>query len=314
MIVWAAACLAAACSSEPASSGEALKASDIVQLRWIAKGSDRVAVLTQLPPSCEVAGGDTGARRLGKIAFESPALLGGAAARMGLSCSSCHLNGRGNVDFFLDGLSDKAGTADVTSSVLSRVRGDGNFNPKPIPDVGLRDGKQIRDRRGPEFAAKVHGLIEEEFDGQVAPPQVFDAVIAYLDGLDPAACGTGGVPVSAGRDLDAVKAAYEGAITAQDRDVSLFYLRAARARLERIHERYGAPEQGAIRRELVDISRGMEVLADAIRTDRKISVFEPDWDGLLVRLLGEAPRSLYDPEMLRAALAADGAAQPMPKG
>jgi hypothetical protein len=305
--------LAAACSSEPVSTGEALKASDIVQLRWIARGSDRVAVLTRLPPSCEAAG-ETEQRRLGKIAFESPALLGGAAARMGLACSSCHLNGRGNVDFFLDGLSDKAGMADVTSSVLSRVRGDGNFNPKPIPDVGLRDGKQIKDRRGAEFAAKVHGLVEEEFDGQVAPKPVFDAVIAYLDGLDPAACGTRAVWVDPLRDLDAVHAAYDGALAAQDKDVSLFYLRAARARLERIHERYAAPEQGAIRQELVDISRGMEVLADAIRTDRKISVFEPGWDKLLVRLLGEAPRSLYDPEVLRAALAAEGAAQSMPKG
>jgi len=306
MIVWAAACLAAACSSEPVSSGDALRASDIVQLRWIAKGSDRVAVLTMLPPSCETAGGETGPRRLGRIAFESPALLGGAAARMGLSCSSCHLDGRGNADFFLDGLSDKAGTADVTSSVLSRVRGDGNFNPKPIPDVGLRDGKQIKDRKGAEFAAKVHGLVEEEFDGQVAPRPVFDAVIAYLDGLDPAACGTAGVPVSAGRDLDAVKAAYDGGVAAQDKDVALFYLRAARARLERIHERYAARGQGAIRQELVDISRGMEVLADAIRADRKIPVFEPDWDALLVRLLGEAPRSFYAPEVLRAALEREG--------
>jgi hypothetical protein len=308
LILWAATCIAAACSSEPVSTGEALKASDIVQLRWIANGSDRVAVLTTLPPACEVAG-ETEQRRLGKIAFESLALLGGAAARMGLACSSCHLNGRGNVDFFLDGLSDKAGMADVTSSVLSRVRGDGNFNPKVIPDVGLRDGKQIRDRRGTEFAAKVHGLIEEEFDGQVVPPQVFDAVIAYLDGLDPAACGTGGVPVSVGRDLDAVEAAYEAGRAGQDDATRLFYLRAARARLERIHERYALPEQAALRNELVRLSRSMEAMSDAIRAGAELPAIEPGWPALRARLEGEAARSFYDPDVLRAALAAEGAAK-----
>jgi hypothetical protein len=305
LIGWAAACLAAACSSEPVSFEDALKASDIVQLRWIAKSSDRVAALTQLPPSCEVAG-ETTERSLGQVAFESPALLGGAAARMGLACSSCHLNGRGNADFFLDGLSDQAGTADVTSSVLSRVRGDGNFNPKLIPDVGLRDGKQIRDRRGAEFAAKVHGLIEEEFDGQAPPPQVFSAVIAYLDGLDPAACGTGVVPVSAGRDLDAVEAAYEAGRAGPNDATRLFYLRAARARLERIHERYAAPGQAAIRSELVHRSRQMEVMADAIRAGTELPAIEPGWPALRAKLEREAARSLYDPEVLHAALAREG--------
>jgi hypothetical protein len=307
LIGWAAACVAAACSYGPEASEDALKASDIVQLRWIAKGADRVAVLTQLPPACEVSG-EMEQRRLGRIAFESPALLGGAAARMGLSCSSCHLNGRGSPDFFLDGLSDRAGTADVTSSVLSKVRGDGNFNPKPIPDIGLRDGNQLKDRLGPEFAAKVHGLIEEEFDGQAAPKPVFDAVIAYLDGLDPRACGTSPAPLSPLRDIDAVEAAYEAGRSGQDGATRIFYLRAARGRLERIHERYAGPGQAAIRGELVQLSRSMETVSEAIRAGTEIPAIEPGWPALRARLQGEAARSLYDPEVLRTALAREEAA------
>ncbi|MGF7473737.1 hypothetical protein WFJ45_23635, partial [Salmonella enterica subsp. enterica serovar Minnesota] len=71
--------------------------------------------------------------RIGRAAFNSPLLLGGQAARAGLSCASCHRNGRGNPDFHFPGISGAPGTADVTASLLSSHRGDGQFNPKPIP-------------------------------------------------------------------------------------------------------------------------------------------------------------------------------------
>ena len=196
----AAALVAAACSSGPeVSQADAPEASDIRALRWLAPGADKVKFLTTRPASCirprapdeaviTFGNGDVRTSEqtleIGRLAFESPALLGGAAARMGLSCSSCHLNGRDNPAFFIEGMSSAAGTADVTSSLMSKVRGDGTFNAVRIPDLAAKDGKQIKDRRSAEFRTKVHGLIVEEFDGQEPPADVFNSVLLYLDRLD----------------------------------------------------------------------------------------------------------------------------------
>ena len=301
----AAALVAAACSSGPeAPQADAPKASDIRALRWLAPGADKVKFLTTLPASCETPG--TGAeaeqRLRGKLAFESPALLGGAAARMGLSCSSCHLNGRGNPDFFLEGISDKPGTADVTSSLLSKVRGDGNFNPVAIPDIGLKDGKQIRDRKSAEFRSKVHGLVVEEFDGQEPPPEVFDALIAYLDALDPAACETDSRPFRPVDDLRAAQTAYDASVTSNS-DVRVFYLRVARFRLERLYERFPSSADISLRGELVSLSDALRNMADIVRSEGVATFIEPDWIGLLERLGDAQNRSLYDSAVLGTALA-----------
>jgi hypothetical protein len=305
----AAAVLAAACSSLPAVDDSGPGASDIRSLRWLAKDADKVKFLTTQPPACETTAASpelANQRDRGRLAFESPALLGGAAARMELSCASCHINGRGNPDFFLEGVSGGAGTADVTSSLLSKVRGDGAFNPAPIPDITLRDGKQIRDRKSPEFFAKVHGLIVEEFDGQEPPRPVIDAVIAYMDGLDPSACaqGVSATAIDLGADLAAAEAAYDIA-TRSDADQAsrIFYLRVARFRLGRIHERFVGPDLAPQRRELLALSDGLGAMADSIRTGAPLTVIAPDWPALGMRLAEGERLSLYDSAAVRAALA-----------
>ena len=312
-MILAAAVIAAACSSAPQTSGDgdAPSASDIRSLRWVAEGTDEVAFLTTLPAACETqpaSPGQAAQRYLGKIAFESPALLGGTPARMELSCASCHRNGRGNPDFFLESVSDKPGTADVTSSVMSKVRGDGNFNPVVIPDIAMRDGKQIKDRKGPEFRAKVRGLVVEEFDGQEPPPYVFDALVAYLDSLDPSACMPGAPSERAflTRDFSAAEAAYNAASDPSlDQASKLFYLRVSRFALGRIYERFVGPELAAQRRELLTFSNGIGQVAEATRTGRAATFLEPDWIGLLERLGDGAAKSLYDPNAIRAAFAGE---------
>jgi hypothetical protein len=315
----AAATFSASCAHGPgAESGDTSpRASDIRALRWIAKDADKVAVLTTLPASCDAfpSGDSEAARRrfLGRIAFESPALLGGAAARMGLSCSSCHLNGRGNPHFFLEGISDRPGTADVTSSLLSKVRGDGNFNPVAIPDIGARDGKQIRDRTSDEFRAKVRGLVVEEFDGQPPPPFVFDALITYLNSLDPANCSADSAVVSSQRDLDMAMSAYDAAVLGLDfdRETRIFYLRAARLALERVFERAPGEEMRAFRDALTDASREIGARIEALRLApedlRRPDPRGPhvDWIGLGAGMARLRDRSFYNPEVLRVALAAD---------
>ena len=72
---------------------------------------------------------------VGRLAFRSPYLLGGQAARRGLTCQACHGQGQTNTHFFVTGLSSAPGTADVTSFHFSDELGDEAFNPVPIPSL-----------------------------------------------------------------------------------------------------------------------------------------------------------------------------------
>jgi hypothetical protein len=304
-----------ACAAAPESvNSETLKASDIRALRWLAPGADSVKALTTKPAACrnvvEVfilapSDSDMSRQELGRLAFESPALLGGAAGRMGLSCSSCHLNGRGNPDFFLAGMSDTPGTADVTSGFFSKVRGDQTFNPVPIPDLAARYGKQIRNRKSREFSDKVHGLVVEEFDGQETPAYVYGALLAYMDSLDIAGCATrdARVPVSAEFDwMDASGAFLQAAWLAGEgrRDDALLLGRVARERLERLHERFVMPDQAAVRAAIVGASRAIEAWMAV--SDANAASARAVLDRTRSLVVKNESRSLYNPDLLRAAL------------
>lgn len=254
---------------------------------------------------------DIGLYRIGRLAFESPALLGGAAGRMGLSCSSCHLNGRGNPDFFIEGVSDKPGTADVTSSIFSKVRGDQMFNPVPIPDLAAKDGKQIRDRKGADFRSKVHGLVVEEFDGREPPSEIFRALLYYLDAQDISACADPGasVAVTLRADWDdvvmAIYSAQELFESGQTEDAR-FLTRAIRDRLGRLHERFTAAHQDYTRDELVKLSRLVETWAnlppDSAEWEQAADEVFRELRQVAFAIDTSADRSLYNPEVLRAAL------------
>jgi hypothetical protein len=304
----------AACASAP--QADAPLARDSLRvLRWIAPGADRVRAMTTQPVACRAKDEDAGVMSrteggiqrddwsvidIGRIAFESPALLGGAAARMGLSCSSCHLNGRDNPDFFVEGVSAAPGTADVTNNLFSKTRGNGAFDPKPIPDIAARDGKQIKDRTSAEFRTKVHGLIAEEFDGQEPSPAMLGAVIAYMDGMVPCPDPTLREPVTVQMDIDAARKALLIALDRPGADQRLM-ARAARERLERLNERFIAAGQADVRAALLDASQQIATwidapdAANAARVNAALTLAE-------TRVTHEASRSLYAPETLRAAL------------
>ena len=69
----------------------------------------------------------------GEALFKAPLLLGGQAAKAGLSCHSCHVNGRGNPHFQHAAISGAPGTADTTHSFFSKTLGNQIAEPKPIP-------------------------------------------------------------------------------------------------------------------------------------------------------------------------------------
>jgi hypothetical protein len=298
----------AACATAPEATAPVTRDS-LRALRWIAPEADKVRALTTAPVACAMPEprerDDASLKRsLGRIAFESPALLGGAAARMGLSCASCHINGRGNPDFLVEGISGAAGTADVSSNIFSKVRGNGAFDPIPIPDLAARDGNQIRDRNSKPFHDKVHGLIVEEFDGQEPPAYVFDAVLAYLDSLDVAHCADPAATETV-EYLDDYGAVLTASVVLVMKDVppdvALFYIRVARERLGRLHERFIGKGDAPAR--LQSLSARFAEAADSIRAGEPAASLGQDVAALIGPLFAEADRSLYNPGVLRAALA-----------
>src|SRR6476659_5175432 len=204
--------------------------------RWM-QSSDLAADLTHQPAECRSSSSNPGLRQLedmGRVAFHSPLLLGGQAARVGLSCSSCHQNGRSNRHFHFPGLSGDPGTADVTASLMSSHRGDGIFNPKPIPDLAGDPAKLkvARDPQKPDLRNFIHGLITQEFDGPEPPSAVLDGLVAYVRSLSPTACkGPQVTDVRLGPMLDDVETAIrlaKGAYGARDRPAGHLFIAAAR--------------------------------------------------------------------------------------
>jgi hypothetical protein len=202
------------------------------------------------PGECLLRASDSlEARRIaiGRAAFRTPLLLGGQAARAGLSCNSCHRNGRGNPDFQFPGLSGAPGTADVTSSLMSSHRGDRIDNPKAIPDLSgpPRNLKVSRDPANRALETFIHGLIVEEFDGPEPTAMTLDGLAHYVRALSPRACPT--PPEQQVRlqeylsDARAAALATQVALDAHDGATARLMLASARSALGMIDERYTAP-------------------------------------------------------------------------
>jgi hypothetical protein len=181
-------------------------------MRWLAPGADPVAALGWQPSECLPAmrGGSPEAAQavyVGRVAFRSPLLLGGQAARAGISCETCHRNGRDNPGFLFPGASGAPGTADVTSSLFSSHRGNGVDDPRPIPDLGGPRAalKVDHDPASRALETFIRGLITEEFDGRPPTAAVLTGLAAYVRALDPAACAALR-PQTGSSDADQVRA------------------------------------------------------------------------------------------------------------
>lgn len=277
----------------------------IREARWIAPEA-RLEQLTTYVPPC--SGRSKGNPLYGAVAFNDPLLLGGQAARAGISCGSCHRGGRANPAFIFPGVSGAPGTADATSSVFSTHRGDGIFNPKQIPD--LTTGPHTISRSVPgTLEAFVRGQIVEEFGGAEPSPQLVASISTFLRSLDPANCKSVnalGVEI----DLNAYELALSASISAlQERDslTAMAMLRAARSRLGRIAERYPddgsakvmiyvAAEAVAAHQQELRNGKAMKTVAAGLRKRRNDVA---NWAKPLI--MGQS-QSLYNRDRLAAAL------------
>ena len=279
--------------------------------RWLTS-PDLAADLTRQPAECRSPSHDAALRRseeIGRIAFRAPLLLGGQAARAGLSCASCHRNGRTNAHFHFPGLSGDAGTADVTASLMSSHRGDGIFNPKPIPDLA-GDPAKLRISRDPkrdDLEKFIHGLITQEFDGPEPPPAVLDAIAAYVRSMSPGACnGPASVPVSLGAMLDDVDDAVrlaEDSFVAGDKPTGRLLAGAARSMLEMIDERFQASGGESSRRLLREADADLKAieLSNAVSAS-SFETWRGTWADRVRQLRSAETRSLFSESVVRRRL------------
>ena len=279
--------------------------------RWL-QSPDPIADLTHQPAECRSSYADPKLERsaeVGRLAFRAPLLLGGQAARAGLSCSACHRNGRGNPHFHFPGISGEPGTADVTASLMSSHRGDDLFNPRPIPDLaGNPAGRKVsRDPRRDDLKRFIEGLITQEFDGPEPPPAVLDGLVAYVRSLSPDAChGTRAETIRLGallREVDDAVRLAELTHAAGDAATARFLIGAARSTLGRIDERFALPGGEGSRKLLREADGDLKTieLEDNV-TSESFARWRSRWTARARQLRAAEPRSLFSAAMLRRAL------------
>jgi hypothetical protein len=307
--------LALACASLAAAQAQA-PAFPLRAAKWLA-AKDPVAALTTQPSECLAKAADPQTAwsvEVGRAVFRSPVLLGGQAAKAGVSCETCHRGGRGNAEFLFPGVSGDPGTADVTSSLFSSHRGDGTDNPKPIPDLGGPPDrlKVSRSADTAELVTFLRGLVVEEFDGPEPTSAVLGGLAAYVRQLRADACPAKAIEpliaASAADDVARAVRAAQGALARKDEPTAVTLLESARAMLFLIDERYALPgltaERDLIRTASLDLGSAQGAIrrgaAASPILDLWLSRF-PAWRTSLIRA---QPRSLYD----RGVLARSGVA------
>jgi len=277
----------------------------IREVRWL-KTPDLVADLTTLPPECLAWPAEPSQRRsvaVGRALFRSPLLLGGKAARAGLSCASCHRNGRTNPHFHFPGISGEPGTADVTASIMSEHRGDGIFNPKPIPDLG-GDPAKLKVKGTPRLRDFVRGLITQEFDGPEPSAAELDSVVAYVSALSPKACPSAGASITLASRLAEVDSAVslaEQAYRRRDSETGRSLLAAARSTLGAIDERFQIPGLEGERDQLKEADGVLFQLQEA-GTKGPWRLWKRDWPAHKRALRVAEGRSLFNRAVLQKML------------
>jgi hypothetical protein len=278
----------------------------IREARWLAPGQ-LYDGLTRQPAECFALPKNPSNRStamIGRAAFRAPLLLGGQAARAGLSCASCHRNGRGNPHFTFPSLSGHPGTADVTSSLMSKKRGDATFNPKAIPDLAAPSPEISRDPRRLELRNFIRGLIVEEFDGPEPPAEVLDGLTAYVRSLSPAACrGPAMVDIRLDGMLADVDAAMRSARHTSYPATAGVMVGAARSTLGSIDERFQAPGLEGSRALLRAADDQLRAIQQSLpRAEAGFRQWERDWPRRKTELRKEERRSLFSPLVLRRRL------------
>lgn len=269
-------------------------------LRWMHPDADTVAILSEEPREC-LPSLASSQDIFGRLAFRSPFLLGGQAARRGLTCQACHTQGQANPHFFVVGLSDAPGTSDVTSFHFSEELGDEIFNPVPIPSLSDEVETVSFSDKTDELNIFVRRLITKEFAGPEPVPDVEAALLSYIRSLDDAFCDT---PTIADADLWTfnLRVISESFTALQSEPLSAegqrFMMGALRIELGRLHDRL--PYSPKVQASLVSISQKLNT---AKHTEPPLGAATYEWEALQSELQPAFENSLFNKGAIEAWLA-----------
>lgn len=243
---------------------------------------------------------------IGRALFRAPALIGGPAARAGLSCNACHSNGGMNTRFLFPELTDRPGHADVTSEWASHVRGDGRMNAIPIPDLAGASGKSgFGQGQVPTLSTFTRSVITEEFQGAPPPDAAFEGVLAYMRALRLRACPSSDVPITLATAADDVRRAVAAA-RSTDGATSRLVLLAAQDAMGRIVERLPEPAFTRDRVALELLARDLAAVRDVGDTPAALEELAPAWsarfDAAIARIARHERRTYFNEATLQRAL------------
>lgn len=246
---------------------------------------------------------------VGEALFKTPLVLGGQAAKAGISCHSCHVNGRSNPHFQFPAISGEPGTADVTHSFFSATLGNGVPDSVPIPDLA-RGGKISHDPGTRDLERFIATIVVGEFTGPEPVPGAIEPLATFVRALRLTSPDAPIVrqPRTATGDLaDAHMMVRQARIqlVAGNPALASLLLGGGRDRLSVIHERLVPGEHDAAREALVALSRDLGNLQGRLRRDQAAAEhFDHTlgaWrrvDGAIARLGLSAHKTLYDRELL----------------
>ena len=269
---------------------------------WSSTQTDIVALLSEEPNEClprhETA---KQAQRIafGRLAFRSPYLLGGQAARRGLTCQACHGQGQTNTHFFVTGLSSAPGTADVTSFHFSDELGDEAFNPVPIPSLSDELQSVDYDPVKDDLDRFVTRLITKEFTGTEPSQDIKQALLSYLRILDDTHCDN---PTLSQQALlqyktDVITASFSAIlIGGYEQDTLDFMAAALRQDIGRLHDRF--PYENKLQNTLTDISQDLNAKGESINL-QAIEEGSKKWNAVRKNLDQYYDDSLFNPAAIR---------------
>lgn len=122
----------------------------------------------------------------GDMLFDSAVIFGSPARELGIACSTCHNRSDVNRDFFIPGLSHRAGGMDVDSAFFNPLFNDRTDDHLDTPSLrGLRfTAPYGRDGREPSLRRFTRNVIVTEFAGKEPSPFQLDALVAYIRQFD----------------------------------------------------------------------------------------------------------------------------------
>ena len=209
----------------------------------------------------------------GEFLFKAPLLLGGQAAKAGMSCHSCHVNGTDNPHFLFPAISGEPGTADTTHSFFSTSLGNEVFDPIAIPDL-TEAGSISHDRKSGELEAFLSTIIRGEFSGEMVAPKVIALIAGYVRALR--LSGREQAEFKRARSLETDLADLQTAIDQAthrarvgESDVAALLLSSAQSQVQAIHERLHRSSHRVLRNWLIARSREMGDLRRRLNGDER---------------------------------------------